>query len=883
MDTVRRESPDAEVPAGEPTATLEHLEGKAHGKAGKIPVSLLARYVLAVTPEADLPVREAALEAILRRLGFAHRDGLRVTERPPRGVLGMYATGHGRRASRPYRTWLRSVAPLSGSCNCADFLRNSLGVCKHLLAVVEDLAGRPRPWQRALASEPATPAMAHLSWDPVRPLRGRGDALARLCLVGLAAGRLPSIARYFETDGRLARVLAEDPGARLALVRRLAAWNRKHEVEPAVAALLARESEELSRTIDGAVPEAALQRALAGLKLPLYPYQLEGVRRVLEAGRFLLADDMGLGKTAQAIAVCHVLRALRRVKKGLLVVPASLRPQWEREWRNFTDAPLEVVDGGRAEREAAYRELREGFLVVSYEGLVRDLPAIQRLAPDLVVLDEAQRIKNWFTKTAASVKALSPRYRLVLTGTPLENRLEELASIVEWVDDMALEPKWRLGPGHAMLEDFGSGARNLETLRERLAPAMLRRVRQEVLAQLPPRTDTQVSVALTAEQEGEHAALDPSISALLHRAARRPLTQAEFLRLMSLLTEQRVICNGLALYRFGETWPALKDRRPSEALLKGLAAPKLLELRELVANLVVTQERKVVIFSQWVRMLRLAGWAISDLLADLGLRAVFFTGEQGGRRRAQNLVDFHDDPRTRVLFCSDAGGVGLNLQGAASAMINLELPWNPAVLEQRIGRIYRLGQREPVEVYHLVSSAGIESRIARLVGDKKALFDSLFEGTTDQVRFERSHSFLSRIERLVDAPAIATAEDEDEADDLAVAEGSRVAEPEGGGAEGPVAAEAAPVTPVASSLEELRDPTPGEVAGLLGKLEVRRTDGGGLAIEAPPEAAASLAALFAGMARLLSGAAAAAGSSEFESPREPARTRDVRGVGFPKG
>src|SRR3990167_8109189 len=150
-------------------------------------------------------------------------------------------------------------------------------------------------------------------------------------------------------------------------------------------------------------------------------------------------------------------------------------------------------------------------------------------------------------------------------------------------------------------------------------------------------------------------------------------------------------------------------------------------------------------------MLRLADWATREVLGR-DARAVFFTGAEGQRRRTQNIVEFHDDPACRVLFATDAGGVGLNLQRAASACINVELPWNPAVLEQRIGRIYRLGQTRPIDVYNLVSEPGIESRISDLVGNKKALFTGLFDGTTDEVVFERSGSFLSRIERIV-APA----------------------------------------------------------------------------------------------------------------------------------
>jgi hypothetical protein len=258
----------------------------------------------------------------------------------------------------------------------------------------------------------------------------------------------------------------------------------------------------------------------------------------------------------------------------------------------------------------------------------------------------------------------------VLTGTPLENRLEELASIVEWVDDTVLEPKWRLAPWYSAHGDGRRevvGARNLGELRARLAPVLLRRVRAEVLAELPARQDTTIPVELTEPQKAAHDELIRPIAKLASIARRRPLTPAEFLRLMSLLATQRMIANGLALHEFAATWPGVRGRAPSAGVLESLNAPKLGELRELIANLVVTQGRKVVVFSQWRRMLELAAWAVSDLLAAAGKRAFFFTGQEGPRRRTQNLVDFHDEPAAGVLFLTDAGGVGLNLQRAASA------------------------------------------------------------------------------------------------------------------------------------------------------------------------------------------------------------------------
>ena len=290
----------------------------------------------------------------------------------------------------------------------------------------------------------------------------------------------------------------------------------------------------------------------------------------------------------------------------------------------------------------------------------------------------------------------------------------------------------------------------------------------------------------------------------------------------------------------------------SGPLVQSLAAPKLTELQELLANLVLVQKRKVVVFSQWRRMLELAAWATSDLLASADLRALFFTGQEGPRRRTQNLVDFHDDPRAAVLFLTDAGGVGLNLQKAASACINLELPWNPAVLEQRIGRIHRLGQTRPIDVYNLVSRGCIEERIAGLVSDKKALFKGLFEGTTDELRFDRQRTLLNLVEQVA-TPAppearVGAPSAEEPAEDALTAEAAE--DPPAIVAEAPVAAT---LPPLASQVADI---VSSDVERLLSAVTVGRRDDGGVRIEAPAHAARALMSLFEGMARLMASAAA---------------------------
>jgi superfamily II DNA/RNA helicase len=256
-------------------------------------------------------------------------------------------------------------------------------------------------------------------------------------------------------------------------------------------------------------------------------------------------------------------------------------------------------------------------------------------------------------------------------------------------------------------------------------------------------------------------------------------------------------------------------------------------LRGLVEQVVLGQQRKAVVFSQWRNMLRLSEWAVRDLLEKAGKRAVFFTGAESPKQRERAVVDLHDDPSVALMFLSDAGGVGLNLQRAANCCINLELPWNPAVLEQRIGRIYRLGQQSPIDVYNLVSEEGIEGRIASLVERKRAVFSGLFDGTTDEVVFDGHTSFLESVKALVDSvpvpPSAASEEEDDGEDDLTES------------------AVDASHTPAPTST-----PAPAHPG-----LTIERLTDGSIRIAAPPELTAPLAQLLEQLAQGLRGGPAA--------------------------
>jgi hypothetical protein len=268
--------------------------------------------------------------------------------------------------------------------------------------------------------------------------------------------------------------------------------------------------------------------------------------------------------------------------------------------------------------------------------------------------------------------------------------------------------------------------------------------------------------------------------------------------------------------------------------------------------------------------------SLGDVLGDAGHRHVFFTGAESPRQRTQSIVEFHDDPKTSVMLLSDAGGVGLNLQRAASACINLELPWNPAVLEQRIGRIHRLGRKSPIDVYNLVTEQGIEARIAALIATKKALFGGLFDGTTDSVRFEGKASFLADIEKLVaplpELPAFPVAEIASDADDPDVDADSLPASALDGALidalpnnDSMGSSDVLPPAAATVPSENVPGSRPGplsNVADLLHALSVTRAPDGTVYISAPPDTADALLALFRGVAELVA-----------KGPATPARPR----------
>ena len=239
------------------------------------------------------------------------------------------------------------------------------------------------------------------------------------------------------------------------------------------------------------------------LRTKLYPYQKEGVRFLARAGRAILADEMGLGKTVQAIAAAELLRRDGFVSNALILCPTTLKYQWKREIERFTNTSVQVIEGS-ADRRLELMKSDAFFKIASYNSISTMETGAEDV--DLLILDEVQRLKNWNTQLSRSVRRITSRYSFILSGTPLENRLEELYSIVELVDQYLLSPYYLFRDKYILMDQEGRtiGYRSLSDIGERMRGTMLRRRKADVALQLPPRINKNLFVPMTEQQLDAH-------------------------------------------------------------------------------------------------------------------------------------------------------------------------------------------------------------------------------------------------------------------------------------------------------------------------------------------------------------------------------------------
>jgi SNF2 family DNA or RNA helicase len=442
----------------------------------------------------------------------------------------------------------------------------------------------------------------------------------------------------------------------------------------------------------------------ASLSMPARPfhYQFEGIAFLYPRYAAVLADEMGLGKTMQAITAIRLLLHAGELRSVLLICPKPLVTNWQREFAQWADElPVTVIEGEQSRRRWQWQQTETPVKIANYELLQRDrdLVAGLELQFDLVVLDEAQRIKNRTSATSHSVRALSRRRSWALTGTPVENSPQDLVGIFEF-----------LAPGH--LHD-GMKPRKMGRA---ASDYVLRRTKDRVLTELPPKTFRDANVELTAAQ-------------------RRSYTMAEeegVLRLTEMgdeATIQHVFELVLRLKQICNFDPASGDSSKFERLAA--------DLDEVAAS-----GRKAIVFSQWVSTLE----KLSDRLS--WLKPAQYHGKIKPGHRDRVLERFRDDPQQHVLLLSyGAGGVGLNLQFSEYVFL-FDRWWNPAVEDQAINRAHRIGAAGPVTVTRFLTLDTIEQRIDQVLREKRELFDTIFSDVEPQAKLGLTHDEIFGLFKL---------------------------------------------------------------------------------------------------------------------------------------
>ena len=669
-----------------------------------------------------------------------------------------------------YRVAIRGIALGQNRCTCPDFATNSLGTCKHIEFTLARLQAR-RGGKLALARgfQPGYSEI-WLDYAGARQLRFRAGMACPRALRAQAESLFDTAA-----GGQLARLRIGDLEPLCAAAQALDHELRcDDDVWQNVAQI--RDAESRQAALAAAYPSGAADPALGGLlKVALYAYQAEGALFAARAGRALIGDEMGLGKTIQAIAAAELMARHFGVQRVLVVCPTSLKHQWKNEFTRFADRSAQVIHGLRPQRALQYRD--EAFCKIThYETLARDADLIKAWAPDLVIADEAQRIKNWNTIAARALKRIASPYAVVLTGTPLENRLEVLSSIVQFVDPHRLGPTWALLDQHQLRDDAGRvvGYRALDRIGQTLAPVMLRRRKAEVLTQLPERVDRRIFVPLTPQQRLHHDENADIVARIVSRWRKTGyLSDGDQRRLTCALQNMRVVCNS--------TW--LLDHETDHG-------HKVDELMAVLDEVLEDPAAKVVVFSQWLGTHELIVRRLGTGAGQRDWGHVLFNGSVPGDQRGALVERFHRDAHCRLFLSTDAGGVGLNLQHAAAVVVNMDMPWNPAVLEQRVGRVHRMGQSRGVQVLNFIGQGSIEEGMLSLLAFKSSLFAGVLDGGEQDVFMQgtRLSRFMESVEHA--AGAMGEADADADADSVGEASAAAAADEDGDGtasAEAPAA------------------------------------------------------------------------------------------------
>ena len=606
-------------------------------------------------------------------------------------------------------------------CSCMDFKTNHLCACKHLEKVklwISETRGKK------VHKELPAYTSVYLSYTDGRQVKIRVGSDHHEEFMQLAA-------HYFDAEGVMFPYAFDDYDK--LMTEALAIDPSFRFYQDAIDFIIEQRERKFRQQLINKYADERLDQLLT---VSLYPYQKEGIRFAFEKGRSIIADEMGLGKTIQAIGTAELLRREGLAEQIMIVCPTSLKYQWQREIERFTkdtdrspDHPLTlVIEGNPLKRKEQYAS-DIPYKIVSYNCMSNDVKMWGSLQTEVLIMDEVQRLKNWKTQISMAARKVRSDYAVILSGTPLENKLEELYSVMEFADNYCLGPYWQFRADCIVTDDGGKviGYQNLNKVGETARERLIRRTKKQVALQMPKRTDQNLFVPMTTEQRGMHEEYKEQVAKLVYKWRRTHfLSETDRKKLLQFLSMMRMVCDSTYIL----------DQ-------KSRYDTKVTETMSILQSVFDNGDEKVVIFSQWERMTRLIAYELDKM----GIGYEYLHGGVPSAKRRDLIINFTDDPDSRVFLSTDAGSTGLNLQ-AGSIMINLDLPWNPAVLEQRIARIYRLGQERNVQVINLVAKDTIEEGMLGKLRFKTAMFEGVLDNGEDTIFLGNETKFTAMMDTL---------------------------------------------------------------------------------------------------------------------------------------
>ena len=598
--------------------------------------------------------------------------------------------------NEPYSSWLMEFTVFDGlhrknmvqrvedvfQCSCKSFFEDEADFCEHV-AVVKLIEAFPNCYMNGGLISSEIQKRKRVSRGLVysfRYLSGR-----TLTVETINHGRRRAAQKDKTIDG-------------VGLVR----WNQKHSE----ATLESNSADQLRNS--GTKSERYSSAGILQSGLNLYGYQEDIFHKMIYARKAVCSMKMGSGKTLLTIA-CYgwILKNIKSNARALIICPKSLKLQWKSEISRALGITAVTIDGQKDLETLGESQIG----ITTYQFFGRHHEKFIEQEYDLAVMDEIQFIRNDESKAWKAAKKLKTEFFFGLSGTVIENALDDLYCIMDVIAPGSLGPRWKFSDKFQNQVSMSrtvaifKGIKNSDMLRE----AIKDRVFGFSNLKLPGITHTFLPVGMSAEQKNSHDYYQSLAKKLLSKSLTQGLSYSEKAILQSYLLKARQSCNSYALIS--------KQTAP--------VSPKIKEIERLVIEC-IKKNRKVVMFSQWTEML--------DLLAEhfrtLSIGFVFYTGRESEKKRVANIDSFCHNPNVMIFLASDSGGVGIDgLQTAASVVIHVELPWNPARLDQRTGRVHRIGQTRGVNVIYFYARNSIEEGMMQTLQDKRDIRTSALEET----------------------------------------------------------------------------------------------------------------------------------------------------------